>query len=88
MRTNLFFAIIFVAATIGFGFAAGGFWQTALGNMTVGANFLVGAGACFWAASMCGWYLLLAIMIPIMELPIPAPPIVDFSTVVRAKKRN
>lgn len=56
--------------------------------MEVGANFLVGAGACFWAASMCGWYLLLAIMIPIMELPIPAPPIVDFSTVVRAKKRN
>lgn len=86
LRTNLFFFLIFVAATMGFSFATAAFWYNAEGNMALGKEFLVATGGCFWAAAMFGWYLLLAIMIPTMELPIPAPPIVDLSTVIRAKK--
>lgn len=85
-RTNLFFFLIFVAATMGFGFASGSFWNVANGNMALGQEFLVATGACFWAAAMLGWYLLLAIMIPVMELPIPSLPIVDLSTIVKPKR--
>ncbi|KXT08178.1 hypothetical protein AC579_609 [Pseudocercospora musae] len=85
-RTNLFFFLIFVAATMGFGFASGSFWNVANGNMALGQEFLVATGACFWAAAVLGWYLLLAIMIPVMELPIPSLPIVDLSTIVRPKR--
>lgn len=87
-RTNLFFFLIFIVATMGFGFATGSFWQIANGNMTVAGQLLVGCGACFWAAAMMGWYLLAAMMIPIMELPIPSLPIVDLSTVIKPKKRK
>ncbi|CAK4031435.1 transcriptional activator of ethanol catabolism [Lecanosticta acicola] len=86
LRTNLFFFLIFVAATMGFGFATASFWYSAVGAMGMAEQFLVATGGCFWAAAMFGWYLLFAIMIPTMELPIPAPPIVDLSTVVKAKK--
>ena len=86
LRTNLVFFLIFVAATMGFGFAAGSFWCAGIGQMANSAQFLVATGACFWAAAMLGWYLLLAIMIPTMELPIPTPPVFDLSQIVKARR--
>lgn len=70
---------------MGFGFAAGAFWNIAEGNTALGAKLVVGAGGCFWAAAMLGWYLLAALLFQIMELPIPQIPIVDLSEVIKAK---
>lgn len=87
-RTNLIFFLVFIAASMGFGMAAGSFFQIGNGNMVLAGKLLVGTGGCFWAAAMLGWYLLLAIMIPVMELPLPNLPIVDLSTIVKPKKRK
>lgn len=62
LRTNLVFVLIFVCATMGFGFASGALWATALGQTAFGNMLLVATGGCFFAADMLGWYLLLAIM--------------------------
>lgn len=70
---------------MGFGFAAGAFWQIAQGNAEFGLKLVMGAGGCFWGAAMLGWYLLAALLFQIMELPIPQLPIVDLSEVVKAK---
>ncbi|SMQ54392.1 unnamed protein product [Zymoseptoria tritici ST99CH_3D7] len=85
-RTNAVFVLIFIAATIGFGCAAGAFFQLAQGNTVLGTNLLVGAGGAFWGAAMFGWYLLAALMFQIMELPIPLLPVFDLSEVIKAKK--
>jgi uncharacterized protein len=84
-RTNLFFLLIFVVATIGFSFAAAGFFALAAGNAAFGATMIVATGACFFAASCFGWYLLLAAIIEIQEIPIPSLPVVDLSTHIKAK---
>lgn len=86
LRTNLVFFLVFVAATIGFGLAAGAFWNIAEGNMALGLKLVVGAGGSFWGAAMLGWYLLAALLFQIMELPIPQLPIVDLSELIKAKK--
>lgn len=86
-RTNGIFVVIFICATIGFSFAAASLWYTAAGN-ALGATFLVATGAAFFAADVLGWYLLLAIMIQIMELPIPDLPVFDLSTIVKARPRG
>lgn len=82
------FVLIFICATTGFGFAAGAFWQVALGNMAWGIQLVVATGACFFAASMLGWYLFASIIIATMELPIPDLPVFDLSTVIKAKPRG
>lgn len=87
LRTNLVFVLIFVCATIGFCFAAAAFWFTAQGAMAYGTELVVWTGACFFAACMLGWYLLLSIVVATMELPVPNLPVFDLSTVIPAKSR-
>ena len=88
IRTNLVFVGIFAFATIGFGLSTGGFYKLAAGDMTLGNRLVVGTGGCFFGASMLGWYLLLAIMLTVMELPLPELPVFDLSTIVKAKKKT
>lgn len=88
LRTNVVFVIIFVAASIGFGLGAGGFFHLAEGNLDVGNKCIVGLGACFFVADLLGWYLLTAATIEIMELPVPDLPVGDLSTVIRARPRG
>lgn len=85
LRTNLVFFLIFVAATIGFCLAGAGFFALAEGEVTYGTNLVVGTGACFFAAAVFGWYLLLAAVIEMQEIPIFSLPLVDLSTKVKAK---
>ncbi|CZT24254.1 related to Y.lipolytica GPR1 protein and Fun34p [Ramularia collo-cygni] len=86
LRTNLVFFLVFVAATIGFGLAAGAFWNIAEGKTALGLRLVVGAGGSFWGAAMLGWYLLAALLFQIMEMPFPELPIVDLSEIIKAKK--
>lgn len=88
IRTNAIFVLIFICATCGFSFAAAGLFYTAAGAAATGTTMVVACGACFFAADLLGWYLLFAIMIQIMELPVPDLPIFDLSTVVKAKSRS
>lgn len=85
IRTNLIFFLVFIAATTGFGLAAGAFWNIAEGNTAVGLKLVVGAGGSFWGAAMLGWYLLAALLYEIMEMPFPSLPIVDLSEIIKAK---
>jgi len=82
IRTNAVFVVVFFAATMGFGLAAGGFWHLAKGNASSGVKLLQGTGGCFFVASMAGWYLLLAIMLATMDMPFSLP-VFDLSTVIK-----
>lgn len=86
IRTNVVFVLIFFAAAVGFGFGAGAFWQAANNNMLLSTQLAIGCGACFFAASVLNFYMLLAVMIPTMQLPLPNLPIFDLSTKITAKE--
>lgn len=88
LRTNLVFIIIFIFATIGFGLGAGAFFHLSRGNIVVGTRLATGLGACFFATGVLGFYFLLALVVAIMELPIPDIPVGDMSTIIKAKSRG
>jgi hypothetical protein len=88
LRTNLVFVFLFIFATIGFGLGAGAFFHISQGNVVTGARLAKGLGACFFATGVLGFYFLLALMIAIMELPIPDLPVFDMSTVIKARPRT
>lgn len=88
LRTNLVFVIIFIFATIGFGLGAGAFFHLARGNIVVGTRLATGLGACFFATGVLGFYFLLALVVAIMELPIPDIPVGDMSTVIKPRSRG
>jgi succinate-acetate transporter protein len=88
LRVNGVFVLIFLFVTIGFGLGAGAFFNLGRANVALGTKLATGTGACFFAASVLGFYFLLALIIAIMELPIPDPPVFDLSTVIKPKVRG
>lgn len=87
LRVNGVFVIIFTVVTLGFGLGAGAFFSLARANVALGTKLAIGTGACFFAASALGFYFLLALIIAIMELPVPDLPVFDLSTVIKPKSR-
>lgn len=81
LRTNIVFVLVFITATMGFGFATGAFWTLALGNISFGTTLVKGAGGSFFACVMFGWYLLFAIMMAAVDMPFLVP-VGDLSTVI------
>ena len=88
LRTNFVFVVIFIFSTIGFGLGAGAFFHLARGNIVVGTRLATGLGACFFATGVLGFYFLLALVVAIMELPIPDIPVGDMSTVIKPRQRG
>lgn len=88
IRTNLVFVIVFTVVTLGFILASISQWKFFYGDLVASEQFLVATGASFFVASCLGWYLLLAQMIAVMELPIPDLPVFDLSTVIKARPRG
>lgn len=88
LRTNLVFVLIFVVATMAFGFATASLFYYKLEMAEASAWCLVATGACFFAADMFGWYLFAGMIIATMELPIPDLPVFDLSTVIKARSRS
>lgn len=88
LRTNIVFVLIFTGATLGFVLAAAAFWTSAK-RMSVGATLLVGTGGSFFAAAMCGWYLLAVIMWAMLDLPwgFAQLPVGDLSTVIKGRSQ-
>ncbi|KAH7063946.1 hypothetical protein BKA63DRAFT_572820 [Paraphoma chrysanthemicola] len=88
LRVNGVFVLIFTFVTIGFGLGSGAFFHLSRGSVALGTKLATGTGACFFAASALGFYFLLALIVAIMELPIPDIPVFDLSTVIKAKRRG
>jgi hypothetical protein len=88
LRTNAVFILIFTFASIGFGLGAGAFFHLSKGNTATGLSLAKGLGACFFATGVLGFYFLAAMMVAIMELPIPDIPVFDMSTVIKARPRG
>ena len=82
IRTNAIFIVVFTAATLGFGLAAGAFWHLAEGAVEIGSQLLVGTGACSFVTAMAGRYLSFAIMLDAVDMPFSVP-VCDLSTIVK-----
>ncbi|KAL5113253.1 hypothetical protein ACEQ8H_008880 [Pleosporales sp. CAS-2024a] len=72
LRVNGVFVLIFMFVTIGFGLGSGAFFHLAKDNV----------------ALVLGFYFFLALIIAIMELPIPDLPVFDLSTVIKPRARG
>ncbi|KAI1569705.1 membrane protein, partial [Pyrenophora tritici-repentis] len=88
LRVNVVFVLIFAFAATGFGLGSGAFFHLSRGNVVIGTKLATGTGACFFAAGVLGFYFLLAMIIAIMELPIPDLPVFDLSTTIKPKERG
>ncbi|KAH7076319.1 hypothetical protein FB567DRAFT_504415 [Paraphoma chrysanthemicola] len=88
LRVNGVFVLIFAFATTGFGLGSGAFFHLSRGSIALGTKLATGTGACFFAASVLGFYFFLVLIVAIMELPIPDLPVFDLSTVIKAKRRG
>ena len=88
LRTNLVFVLVFICATLGFALAAAGFWTLAKGKLVMGERLLQGTGGCFFAAAMCGWYLLAAIMFAELDLPWIKLSVFDLSGVIKGASQR
>lgn len=82
IRTNAIFVLTFLAAALGFMLATAAFWSLAEGSLVTGGMLVKGAGGCFFAAAMSGWYLFMAIMLGSVDMPFGLP-VFDLSSVVK-----
>ena len=55
---------------------------------TASTNLTVACGAIFFVADLLFFYLFAGMMISIMELPVPDLPVLDLSTVIKARPRT
>jgi len=86
LRTNVVFVLIFVFATAGFACASAAYFALALGNVASGGSLLVATGACFFVATIFGWYILFAIMLAVMDLP--SLPVFDLSHIIKGQSEK
>ncbi|EAT79985.2 hypothetical protein SNOG_12687 [Parastagonospora nodorum SN15] len=82
IRTNLIFFLIFFTLVPAFGLLAGAFLHAAKGNAAIASKCQEAAGAFTFVTCMCGWYILLAIMLASVDFPFDLP-LVDLSGVIK-----
>jgi succinate-acetate transporter protein len=73
IRTNLVFFLIFFTLVPAFGLLAGAFFNAALGKVSIAGKCQEAAGAFTFVTCMCGWYILLAIMLASVDFPFDLP---------------
>jgi len=73
IRTNLIFFLIFFTLVPAFGLLAGAFLNAAKGNAAIASKCQEAAGAFAFVTCMCGWYILLAIMLASVDFPFDLP---------------
>jgi succinate-acetate transporter protein len=73
IRTNLVFFLIFFTLVPAFGLLAGAFLHAAKGNAGIAVKCQEAAGAFTFVTCMCGWYILLAIMLASVDFPFDLP---------------
>ncbi|KAI0125427.1 hypothetical protein BJ170DRAFT_637550 [Xylariales sp. AK1849] len=85
VRTNIVFVIIFLSLVLCLGLTTGAYWflaQDYVGNAAYAAKLLVGAGACAFVTTACGWWLLLTMLLVSVDFPLSLP-VGDLSTTFR-----
>lgn len=60
----------------------------AKGKLVIGERLLQGKGGSFFAAAMCGWYLLAAIMFAELDLPWIKLPVFDLSGAIEGASQR
>jgi hypothetical protein len=73
IRTNLIFFLIFFSLVPAFGLLAAAFLHAAKGNAGIAGKCQEAAGAFTFVTCMCGWYILLAIMLASVDFPFDLP---------------
>jgi uncharacterized protein len=73
IRTNLVFFLIFFTLVPAFGLLAGAFLHAAKGNAAIASKCQEAAGAFTFVTCLCGWYILLAIMLASVDFPFDLP---------------
>lgn len=53
----------------------------------LGTKLATGLGGCFFASGVLGFYFFAALVVAIMELPMPDLPLFDLSTFVKPRLR-
>jgi len=69
LRTNIVFIGLFLFLDLLYIFLAAGYSNLANGNVAQAGRILTAAGALGFVSAMCGWYLLLSVMLAINGLP-------------------
>ncbi|KAH7133797.1 GPR1/FUN34/yaaH family-domain-containing protein [Dactylonectria macrodidyma] len=90
LRTNMVFVFIFLSLIPAFGLLTGAFWVLAedyTGNAARANTYFVAAGAILFCTCIAGWYMLVAIMVEIVDLPIQLP-VGDLSGVIKGKSQR
>jgi len=82
LRTNIVFFLIFFTLVPAFGLLGGTFLNAAQGNAAVAARCQEAAGAFAFVTCLCGWYILLAILLASVDFPL-ALPIGNLSTFIK-----
>lgn len=73
IRTNLVFFLIFFTLVPAFGLLAGAYLNAGKGNAAVAAKCQEAAGAFTFVTCLCGWYILMAIMLASVDFPFDLP---------------
>ena len=73
LRTNIVFFLIFFTLVPAFGLLGGTFLNAAQGNAAVAARCQEAAGAFAFVTCLCGWYILLAILLASVDFPLALP---------------
>ncbi|KAH8925521.1 hypothetical protein BT69DRAFT_1348695 [Atractiella rhizophila] len=84
LRTNGVFILLFFSLDIGFFLLTGIYFNIVDGGSVEGIT--KAAGACFFVTILCGWWLLMATLFPIVELPIRLPVFDTSSWFARPRK--
>jgi len=73
LRTNLVFAILFFTLDIGFFLLAAAYFDIGYGNAARSVTLLKTAGGFTFVTCLCGWWLLMATLFAVVEIPFALP---------------
>jgi len=73
LRTNVVFAILFFVLDIAFFLLAAAYFQLGYGNASFAGTLLKAGGAFAFLTTLCGWYLLVVLLLGATGFPCPLP---------------
>jgi hypothetical protein len=73
LRTNIVFFLIFFTLVPAFGLLGGTFLNAAQGKAALAAKCQEAAGAFAFVTCLCGWWILLAILLASVDFPLAIP---------------
>jgi len=84
LRTNVVFAILFFVLDIAFFLLTAAYFQLSYGNASYAGTLLIAGGAFAFMTTLCGWYLLVVLLLGATGFPCPLP-VGDLSNFLKKK---